>query len=144
MGPGSPRSLASGAHSRDPLACPGRRKANVSFKRLQSRFDLRAARLEERRQSEFLAELLHRLVAGKAGTVGGDLEQDAVRLAEIEAAEIEAVDLAAVGDAQLVEPRGPGMILRLVRRAEGDVMHAAGALARGRQVLAFDHMQFGR
>src|SRR5713101_5239024 len=25
MGPGSPRSLSSGAHSRDPLACPGRR-----------------------------------------------------------------------------------------------------------------------
>src|SRR6266851_5087855 len=29
------------------FACPGRRKANVSFKRLQSRFDLRAARLQE-------------------------------------------------------------------------------------------------
>ncbi len=28
MGPGSPRSLASGAHSRDPLACPGRRRWN--------------------------------------------------------------------------------------------------------------------
>ena len=33
---------------------------------------------------------------GKARTVGRDLEQDAVRLAEIETAEIEAVDLAAV------------------------------------------------
>ena len=35
------------------------------------------------------------------------------------------------------------MILRLVGRAERDVMHAAGALPRHRQILALDHMQFG-
>ena len=78
-----------------------------------------AARLQERRQRQRLAERVQRLVGGEAGAVGGDLEQDAVRLAEIEAAEIEAVDLAAVGDAQLVEPLGPGVVLRAsgVRKA---------------------------
>ena len=67
--------------------------------RLQPGLDLRAARLQERRQRQFLAERLHRLVGRKARAVGGDLEQDAVGLAEIQAAEIEAVDLAGVGNA---------------------------------------------
>src|SRR5258708_7372639 len=61
--------------------------------RLQSRLDRGPPWLEKRRQREFLAERVHRLVAGKARAVGCDLEQDAVRLAEIEAAEIEPVDL---------------------------------------------------
>ena len=67
--------------------------------RLQPRLDRRAARLEERRQRQLLAERRHRLVGGKTRAVGGDLEQDAVGLAEIKAAEIEAVDLAGVGNA---------------------------------------------
>src|SRR6266568_9028811 len=101
----------------------------ISPQRLQPRFDLGAARLQEWGQREFLAELFHRLVGGKAGAVGGDLEQDAVRLAEIKAAEIKPVDLAGVADAQFVQPPRPGMVLRLVRRAERDVVDAAGALA---------------
>ena len=85
-----------------------------------------------------LAELLERLVGGEAGAVGGDLEQDAVRLAEIETAEIEAVDLAAVRDAQIRQPLRPGVVFFFVRRAEGDVMHGAGALARRRQIRILD------
>ena len=96
----------------------------------------RRAWLEERRQRQFFAERFHRLISGEARSVGGDLEQDAAGLAEIEAAEIEAVDLAAVGNAQFVEPLRPGVILGLVRRAERDVMHAAGALPRGGKILS--------
>ena len=98
--------------------------------------------LQKRRQRQLFAERFHRLVGGKARAVGGDLEQDAVRLAEIEAAEIEAVDLAGVADAEFVQPLRPCMILRLVRGAKRDVMHAARALPRlGKSSL--DHVQLG-
>jgi hypothetical protein len=64
--------------------------------RLQPRFDLGAPRFQKRRQRQFLAERLDRLVGGKARSVGGDLEQDAVGLAEIKTAKIKPVDLAGV------------------------------------------------
>src|SRR5712671_4709675 len=88
--------------------------------------------------------LFDRLVGGEARPIGGDLEQDAVGLTEIQAPKIEAVDLAAVADTKFVQPPRPGMILRLVRGAERDVMHPARALPCFLQILAFDHMQFGR
>ena len=69
---------------------------------------------EERRQHQLLAELVHRLVGREARAVGRDLEQDAVRLAEIEAAEIEAVDLAAVRNAQLAAAARPRRRIRVV------------------------------
>ena len=103
------------------------------IKRLQPRLDLGAPALEERRQHQLFPELFHRLVDAEAGAVRGDFEQDAVRLAEIEAAEPEAIHLAAVRHAQLVQPLGPAVIVG-VRRAERHVMHAAGALARGPQI----------
>src|SRR6266550_6588563 len=106
--------------------------------RLQPGFDLRAARLEKRRQRQFLAERFQGLVGGEAGPVGGDLEQDAVGLAEIQASEIEPVDLAAVADVELVEPLRPRMILRLVRGPERDVVHAARALPRFLQIRTLD------
>ncbi len=64
-------------------------------------------------------------------------------VAEVQAAEIEAVDLAAGMDTELLQPGRPCMILRLVRRAEGDVMHAARALPRRRQVPLLQHVQLG-
>ena len=67
-----------------------------------------------------------------------------VRLAEVQAVEIETIDLAAVGNAQLVEPLGPGVVLRFVRRAERDVMHGACALLRDRQARLHRDMQLGR
>ena len=114
-----------------------------SCDRLQPRLDRGPSRFEERRQRQFFAQRFHRLVGRKARTVGGDLEQDAVGLAEIEAAEIEAVDLAAVGDAQFVQPLRPGVILRLVGGAERDVVDAAGALPCDGRILVFEHMQLG-
>src|SRR5687767_1753545 len=62
------------------------------LKRLQPRLDRRALRLEERRQRQPLAELVHRLVGVEARAVGRQLEQDAVGLPEIETAKIKAVD----------------------------------------------------
>src|SRR5436190_16086780 len=106
----------------------------ISLERLQPGFDLGAARLQERRQREFFAERCHRLVGGESGAVGGDLEQDAVRFAEIKTAKIKPVDLAGVADAKLAQPARPAMVLLLVRSAERDVMHAAGALPRLRQI----------
>ena len=58
------------------------------LQRLQACLDLGALVLEEGRQRQAFAERLHRLVDGKARSVRGDLEQDAIRLAEIERAEI--------------------------------------------------------
>ena len=51
--------------------------------RLQPGFDLRAARLQERWQRQFFPKGFHRLVGGKARSVGRNLEQDAVGLAKI-------------------------------------------------------------
>src|SRR5204863_4414843 len=103
--------------------------------RLQPRLDLRAPRLEERRQRQLLPQRRHRFVGRKAGAVGRDLEQDAIGLAEIQAAKIEAVDLAAVGNVKFGQALRPGVILSLVGRAERDVVHAARALSRDRYSL---------
>src|SRR5215213_7095347 len=111
--------------------------------RLQPGLDRRTARLQKRRQRQLFAERLHRLVGRKTRAVGRDLEQNAVGLAEIQAAEIEAVDLAAVGDAEFVQALGPGVVLRLVGGAERDVVDAAGARTRGGRLLVFEHVQFG-
>src|SRR4051812_27341370 len=82
--------------SREHAPITGSNQTVLSPQRLQSRFDFGAARLQEWRQRQFFAERLHRLVGGEAGPAGGDLKQDAVRLAEIKAAKIKALDLAAV------------------------------------------------
>ena len=95
--------------------------------RLQPRLDRRAAQLEEGPQRELLVELVHRLTRRKARAVSDDLEHDAIGFAEIEATKKEAVDLAAVEDATLRQPLGPGVVLRLVGRAEGLVVRAAGS-----------------
>src|ERR1700729_297393 len=69
-------------------------------------------------RAQFFAERRHWLIGGKTGAVGGDLEQDAIGLAEIQAAEIEPVDLAGVADVEFVQPLRPGFVLGIVRGAE--------------------------
>src|SRR4051812_43285289 len=54
-------------------------------KRLQVCLDLLAARFQKRRQRELFSQGVQGLIGGEAGSVRGDLEQDAVRLPEIEA-----------------------------------------------------------
>src|SRR2546422_11641348 len=78
--------------------------------------------LEPGRQAQYGAELLGRLVDSEARTVGGDLEKDATRLAEIDRLEVPAVDHwghVAAGCQQRVSPRDLGI---RVRRPPGDVM----------------------
>ena len=82
---------------------------NDESERLQAGFDRRALRLQEGRQRQLFAERLGGLVGGEARLVGGDLEEDAVGLPEVEAAEVEPVDLAAVRDAEAAQPLGPGV-----------------------------------
>src|SRR5439155_8143322 len=88
-------------------------------------------------------QVLQRLIRRKAWPVSGDLEEDAVGLAEIEAAEVVAVDRTAVGDAILREALGPSVVLVEVRRAERDMVDAAGAASRRRQVGLDGHVQLG-
>src|SRR6185436_17691335 len=90
------------------------------------RDDLGPPRLQERRQHDGLAECGLVLVHRETGAVRGDLEEDSIRLAEVQAPEPEAVHLAAVRDPERVQALGPGLVI-LVRSAERDVMHAARA-----------------
>src|SRR2546423_3135175 len=60
-------------------------------KRGEHRLEALAQALERGRKREPLAEVLRRLVGREAGTEGGDLEEDAARLAEVDRAEVEAV-----------------------------------------------------
>ncbi len=82
--------------------------------------------------------------ARKARTVRCDLEQNAVRLAEIKRLEIKAIDLAAVRHFQVDQAPGPFVIFGAVRRASGDVMHAARTRLRPGHVWACRHVRFRR
>src|SRR5262245_28221734 len=122
--------------------CAGAAAAlDASVDGLEVRRDSCPIRFEERREHELLAERRGVLVDGEPRAVSGDLEEHAIWLAQVETAEPEAVDLAAVGNRELVEARGPGVVVR-VRRAEGDVMHAAGALLADGQVGLYGDVQF--
>src|SRR4249919_4070847 len=58
----------------------------------EDRLDLGAQVLERRREDELFAEVLRILVEGEAWAEGRDLEEDPVRLAEIDRAEPEPID----------------------------------------------------
>src|SRR3954449_1048199 len=95
--------------------------------RREQLLELRAQILVLDRQAQRLAEVLGVLVDGEAGRGRGDLEQDALRLLEVDGVEVVAVDHrrdvhAGPGDALL-----PGDVL-VVARVPGDVVHGAGAL----------------
>jgi hypothetical protein len=55
----------------------------VRLERLKSGFDAFPVRLEERRQRQTFAEMLRIFIGGEAGPIGCDLEEDAVRFAEV-------------------------------------------------------------
>ncbi len=86
------------------------------------------------RDAESFAEGFGGFVDAEAGVVGGKFKEDAAGFAEVDAVEVGAVLHG--GDGEL---RGndlaPGELCRVVRGAEGDVMHGAcagGAVARVR------------
>src|SRR4051794_10361519 len=120
--PGMPLSYPLGGD-----AAPQRRGIR---QRREPRLDLRAAILEERRQGELLPERLGGVVGGEAGAVGGQLEEDAAGLAEVERAEVVAVDprrRAGLGRGR--EARAPFVLLAQAD-PPGDVMDRARALQR--------------
>src|SRR5207248_155920 len=96
--------------------------------RRQACLDLLTTILEERREDDSRPELLDGAVDREARPVVGDLEQHPAGLAEVDRVEGVAVDdrrRAHLGLAERLEP------LRVLghRRAPGDVVHAARALA---------------
>jgi len=93
-----------------------------------------AARLQEGRQFERLAERRQRFVDGKARNIGRDLEQDMARLAEIDGAEVVAVLLLGRADAVVVGELFDHRRLRhVIGRAKGDVMDRTRALPAGQK-----------
>ncbi len=59
---------------------------------MQPGLDLRAARFEEWRQGQLLAEVRGILIGGEAGAIGRDLEENATEFTEIERLEVEPID----------------------------------------------------
>src|SRR5437763_12294947 len=76
------------------------------------------------RERQLLAEVLERLVDGEAWADGGDLEQYAARLAEVDRAEVEAVDDRRRVSAALRDALLPRFVL-VLGRGPGDVMDRA-------------------
>ncbi len=102
------------------------------------------APLQEGGQRQPLAQRLHGFVGREARDVGRDLEENAVRLPEVERAEVIALHLAGVRHAEALHTLGPSREAVVVGRAEGDVVHAAGAFAAGRRARLHHHVQLGR
>ena len=96
-------------------SCPGR-SSNQSGRKPASISARRPSR--KGGSARRLAQGVHGLVGREAGSVGRDLEEDPVRLAEIETAEVEPVDGAAGGHADLLQPLRPARRTRS-RQASG-------------------------
>ena len=93
-------------------------------------FHLGAPAFEKFRQLELVAKRCRVLIDGKARTVGGDLEQDAARLAEIDGPEVIAILLFRHAHAMIgFELRRHRGLRRIIARPESDVMHRARAQA---------------
>src|SRR5712692_7827818 len=71
--------------------------------------------------------MLHVLVCCETGAIGGNLEEHATRLAEVDRMEVEAIDHWRHGRVDFGNTRSPEPLFLLVGRAEGHVMHAADA-----------------
>src|SRR3954453_2449965 len=91
-------------------------------------------RLKERGQRQFFSKGFNRLVRVESGSVGGQLEEDAVGFAEIKAAEIKPIDWSARGHAEFSQPLLPLVILFERRHPESDMMHPSRARFRGLQI----------
>src|SRR5579884_1475545 len=135
-----------GTRTRQSPVCASGRRRGVGRRRGQraeAGLDLGAVRLEEGRQGERLAEVRGVLVGGEAGTVGGDLEEDAAGLAEVDRAEVETVNHRGGTQAGVRQALAPGAVLVVVGGAEGDVVDAADADAAAAQVGALLEVDLG-
>src|SRR5689334_14071943 len=95
--------------------------ASVSVDRREIRDDFSSVRLEERRQHDLLAECALILVDREAWSVRRDLEQNSVRLTEVQASKPIAVDLPTVRNTHRIESLGPRVVI-LIGRSKGDVV----------------------
>src|SRR5262249_7255497 len=77
-------------------------------------------------KGQALAEMLERLVRREAGADGGDLEEDAARLAEVDRLEVETVDDGRGACARLEDPVAPRLVVLHLGRPR-DVVHGSGA-----------------
>src|SRR5881394_1479898 len=88
--------------------------------------DMFTHRLELRGQGQLGAEILQRFIHREARRVGGDLEEHAARLAEIDGVEIFAVHHGCDVVTLRGDQRAPGTLLLIAGRAKGHVMYTAG------------------
>ena len=102
------------------------RTARGIGERRQDRLDLGAEVLVVGRERQALAQVLERLVGGEPGADGGDFEENAARLAEVDRLEVETVDDRGRMRSGLGHAGAPGLVL-VHLRGPGDVMHGAGA-----------------
>ena len=116
----------------------GRRHREVD--RRQDRLDLGAMGLVLRRQLELFAESLDRLVDCEARRIGGELEQNAARLAKVYGMEVIAIDHRRRMEAGSFDGAAHRELRCIVRHPKSDVMHgpraadAAGEAADGAHV----------
>src|SRR5436190_4913003 len=99
----------------------------MELERWEHFFDARPRRLEPRRQHQRLAEMRRIFVNREAGTVGGQLEQHATRLLEVDRLEPEAIDDGRRMVARRLDARSHLVLLLVVIDAPGEMMHAADA-----------------
>ena len=95
--------------------------------RRQRALELRAQVLVLGREPQRLTEVVGRLVYGEAGRRGGDLEQDALRLTEVDRVEVVAVDHGRDMHARGGDPLLPRHMVD-IGRVPRDVMDGAGPL----------------
>src|SRR5690606_7503243 len=133
---GSSASLRASATSS--TTCWGSRIQHPHLKRLQVGGDVLAVRLQPCRQHQLLPQRLNGFVDGEAGTVGGDFEQDAAPLPEVDGREVFAVDDGGHVETGRGHPLPPPFLLREAAGPPGDVVHGAGAAAARRYRLAPD------
>ena len=98
---------------------------------VEATLDLGAARLEPGRQLQVGAQRVRRLVGGKAGRIGGHLEDDATGLVEVDGVEVLAIEHRGDVQAGVHQSLAPPLLRRVVGKAPGDVMDRAHRDAAG-------------
>ena len=95
------------------------------IQRLQPRLDLVPLRLEPGRQNQSLSEVRRIFVAGEAGAIGGELEEDTTRFDEVDRLKPEAIDLRGRSMSVSSESLAKLHLSVAVGESPGDVMNGS-------------------